>query len=440
MPQPFSCSSCALPVIPATQVEDSLFLSQEPDLTFSRIRRALIVALPSQAVSEILPLKAWRPYAGLNHLLPDIWAYIGDLLRLYGSWLRAESLFATARRERALRDLALLLGHIPRPAVGARGEVAALIARGDAVSLGDTSICISSSTSPPPTFELNSEGRARGSFSEFLLRPLRKKPATRFGERSVLLDVSSASPVRGTPVLFVWPEELVKRKATEIPNVRFSKEGDAQQYIEMEVADPPSWPSNVQGETVAVLSPSQRAYARTELFLSTDNVLQSISAMNDSEIEGAASVLGFVPDGHNGFKNYSIEAQNFSPADRTRCTLYLDGVYRAISTGDTVIVQHGSNLSAHLVLRTVEIPVTIKLDEDGTPGPSVPVTRLTLLPEVDPNVAKFSTTNRLIIHYNLHDIGRLTRVALTELTKDDILNKPLERIGDLRREFPSRVG
>lgn len=429
MLQPFSCLSCAPPIISATPVEDPLFLSQELDLTFSRIRRSLEAALPSQTVSEMLPLSVWKPEVGLSLLLPDLWAYVGDLLRLYGAWSRAESLIATARQRRAIRKLALLIGHLQMPAIGLQGHVAALIAGTESPSLKGASIRAQSPTSSILYFEVCSEQRARRTSNEFLIAPQRRRFAATLGKRSVLLDISTASAVRGAPVLFVWPEKIVRRKATEIVDVKLKNASDTQSYLEMEVFDPPTWTSDVEEETVSILSPSQRAYARTGLFLDDGSVLQSIPAMNDDALAGAASMLGFVPDGHNGSQNYAVDVQHFAPADRTRCTLYLDGVYRAISTGETIIVQDGSKYSAHLVMGTLETPATIKLDEEGTPGPSVPVTRLTLLPEIDPKVAETLATSRLVIHYNLHDIGRLTRVALTELTADDILDKPLDLEG-----------
>jgi uncharacterized phage protein gp47/JayE len=91
---------------------------------YTTFRRALVQSLTNEN-----ELTQWRPSAKRDlalHLV-EWWAYLADILTFYNERIANESYLQTADLPENVQNLIQILGYRPRPGIGARGVVAALI-------------------------------------------------------------------------------------------------------------------------------------------------------------------------------------------------------------------------------------------------------------------------------------------------------------------------
>ncbi|WP_422884703.1 hypothetical protein [Nannocystis pusilla] len=387
-----------------------------------------------QDVDGVQPLATWKPHSDLSSMLFELWAYVGDVVGLYNGVIMTETTIRTARLRRSLRRMTDLLGYRARPSVGAVTEIAAFADRDQ--TLG--SVAFRSST-PTQVFE-SQGGRVSGKTSEYTLSSVVKAAGGGLNEARLLLDPATASAVRGRPVMFVWYDVIIRQHATEIVSVSSIKAVDAREYVEIRVTKPATQiPDPTDYRMVSLASPSQRAYLRTGLFESQDGFpIGKTDPLLDSDIHSLNDGLGLPNGAPEEELEHTISPQDYTDEDRKQSFVELDSVYRSIFAGDYVIVQYNSYFSAHRVTLTEEIQ--LKLKGSGSPDVFLPITRLRVNPAID--TAKVLDTKpwSVVIHYNMHDVGRLMRLAHTELTPDIVLNTPLplEGIHDKPADPPTR--
>ncbi|MCY1061723.1 hypothetical protein [Nannocystis sp. SCPEA4] len=437
MPQTFfSCQNCSSNVASGNSAARQGSLGPTLELTFAHVRQALIASAQVQMVDAAQPLAAWRPGGDLGSVLLESWAYVGDVIRLYNGAIISESYLAGARQRRSLRRLGALLGYQPRPAVGSRTEIAAFVGS-EARTLNPASYQGSLGPGAPlQVFETTTSTVVRAARDEYVVAPVRADTAESGSSDVFFVDLSTAAPVRGRPVMFVWFDKIIEFRATEIIDVSTLVERDRREYVAMKVAAGPKFGPTVVRENVGLQSPSQRAYVRTEAFKADIPAIgweNDVSDVADDKIDALVSVL---PGGYNGFDKKEIVVDAFT--DKSQSYIYLDSVYRSIKAGDLVVLQNGAKFRVHRVMVTAEDPQA--LDVEGDPAPEVPLTKLTINPEIKDDFIEDDELDRLIIHYNMHDIGRLTRVAHTELTQTLVIGKPLdlEGIHDVPSDPPTR--
>lgn len=435
MPQNFTCAPCLTTSTTGGVSFDMSPLDPTPGLRFALLRRALGAALSAQEVDGVQPLISWAPHSDLSAVLFELWAYVGDIIGLYNGALMAETAVGTARNRRSLRRLADLLGYKTRPAVSAMTELAVFTAPDKQGSLPPVAF---RSSMPAQVFE-SSGGRVSGRANEYTLSPVVQSEVGAPDGKHLLLDSATASAVRGRPIMFVWFEKVVRQHATEILDVSSLKAIDAREYVEIEVADTADIPPKVGYKNVALVSPSQRAYVRPASLVNPGKfAIREGAVLSNEEIETIFNSFGVMIAGHAGITPHFVSADDFTANERKQTLIELDSVYRSIYAGDFIIVQYNAYFSAHRVTLTEEIQVQIA--NSGDPGVSVPITQLTLNPALDGAQVLFDRPQPLIIHYNMHDVGRLMRLAHTELTPDVVLNKPLplEGIHDKPADPPTR--
>jgi hypothetical protein len=95
-------------------------------------RNQLLRPLPGE--TELL---AWQPSADgdLAVQMMEWWAYIADILTFYNERIANEAYLRTAQLPESVNHLVQLLGYRPRPALGARGMLAALLSSGTRLPL-----------------------------------------------------------------------------------------------------------------------------------------------------------------------------------------------------------------------------------------------------------------------------------------------------------------
>jgi hypothetical protein len=94
---------------------------------FLRFRDALLRGLPGET-----ELKDWKPSADgdLALQLLEWWAYVGDVLTFYNERIANENYVRTAQLPESVNHLVETLGYRPRPALGSRGRLTALLSPG----------------------------------------------------------------------------------------------------------------------------------------------------------------------------------------------------------------------------------------------------------------------------------------------------------------------
>ncbi|MCY1004532.1 hypothetical protein OV079_02895 [Nannocystis pusilla] len=415
-------------------------LDPTPGLRFDLLRRSLGAAIPEQEVDGLQPLASWAPHSDLSMVLFELWAYVGDVVGLYNGVIMAEATVTTARNRRSLRSLAGLLGYKLHPAVSSVAEVAVLVGPDRHGAL--PAVAYRSST-PGQVFESNG-GRVSGKVNEYTLGSVVDPELGEFDESRLLLDPATASAVRGRPLMFLWYDKIVRQGATEILDVSSFKGRDAQEYVELRVAKKPAISASVGYKSVALFSPSQRAYVKTKLLDNAVNdqneeesAIHEVPPLSDAEIGALYNGFGVTIAGHLGNVVNPVSGSDFTDSEKKQTSVDLDSVYRSIYAGDFVVVQYNDYFSAHRVVWTEE--KQLRLAGSAEPGVMIPVTRLYLNPAIDADKVSFSRPGPLIIHYNMHDVGRIMRLAHTELTPGVVLNTlPLEGIHDKPADPPTR--
>ncbi len=112
------------------QPDDPQVVTNQPGLStiadrvddFTGFRRALLRPLTGEQA-----LGAWTPAPGdLGLQTLEWWAYLADVLTFYNERIANESYLRTAKSSRRLAELVALIGYVPRPALAASGQIAAL--------------------------------------------------------------------------------------------------------------------------------------------------------------------------------------------------------------------------------------------------------------------------------------------------------------------------
>ncbi len=128
---------------------------------FASFRRALL--RPVDAAATGLPaeaaLAAWRPGAtgDLAVQMVEWFAYLADILTFYNERVACQAYLRTADRPESVNRLVRLLGYRPRPGIGARAVLAALVSGNRAITL-PAGFAVQSKPGPgqaPQVFELD---------------------------------------------------------------------------------------------------------------------------------------------------------------------------------------------------------------------------------------------------------------------------------------------
>lgn len=407
----------------------------DPSRRFGAVRRALLAEFSGAIVAgthSIVQLAVSHPQA-LGNILPEAWAIISEILAFYDLRVTEELFISSATSPVDLKRLAELLGYLPRPAVASSAPIALVGSQVEGLT-STRGLTLRASLPTPQVFEPNDVKVLSWISSTVTLGPIRET-VTSFDEEfgspiSILLEAATASPRRGAPVVFLYGYTT---RATEILEVKSLPGLDGSDYVEIVVANPftadsPLLGSNVDVRNVSVLSPSQRAFVRTNLLGDLGATIKNGDKdlpLDNSDIQGN---LGYKPGGYGSSK---AGPPNIGTLTAKTTIVELDSVYRSIKVADLVILQKGERLSSHRITKVTEElrHVGATGEADDATKPAIPITVITLNPPLTGDFLTTETTNKVVIHYNFHDIGRLMQPAHSELTPELLTTKnplPLE--------------
>lgn len=417
----------------------------DPSRRFDAVRSALLADFANVVVAGARPIRqlATSHPQALGNILPESWAIVSEILAFYDVRNTEGSFIGSATDHVTLKRLADLLGYLPLPAVASAAHVALVGSQTD-VPTSTLGLTLRASTPSPQIFEPDEVKVLSWIPRSVTLAPLRETEMS-FDESDdtikFLLEAATAAPRRGSPVLFLYGYRMY---ATEIIEVTPSQELDGSDYVEVIVTNPTTFntllkppllavnvDTPVEVRNVSILSPAQRAFVRTSLFgiESPYETFDDEFAIADAQ---TLEALDYKPGGYGPkTKNSNIAGA----ASSTTTTVILDGVYRSIKIADLVIVQRGPKFSPHRVIFYYEDLQAIGAGDDA---PRVPLSTIKLSPKLPDEFIEDGVNAKLIIHYNLHDIGRLIIPAHSELTPALLKSSgPLDLEGFHHKPSPS---
>ena len=126
--------------------------------TYADFRRAILTPLPGEHALSVESAPVWKTDGGgdLAVMIAEWFAYIADILTFYNERIANEGYIETADSPESVARLIAVLGYRLRPAIGATGQLAALVTAGQSVLLPQGLQFQSKPTpgQPPQTFEL----------------------------------------------------------------------------------------------------------------------------------------------------------------------------------------------------------------------------------------------------------------------------------------------
>jgi hypothetical protein len=134
--------------------------------TYVDFRRALLTALSGEQTLSVDGVPVWRTTGDgdLAVMIAEWFAYIADILTFYNERIANQDYLRTADLPESVAHLIAILGYRPRPAIGAKGVLAALVTPGQSATL-PAGLQFQSKPAPgqsPQTFELSAPGATIG--------------------------------------------------------------------------------------------------------------------------------------------------------------------------------------------------------------------------------------------------------------------------------------
>src|SRR5262245_11621043 len=384
-------------------------------------------------------LSQWRARAGddLGIMLLEMWAYALDILAFYDERIANETYLRTAVLRPSLRKLVELIGYQPRPALAASVVLGAIADGNRIVKLppGTGFRSDAFDGEPPQVFETEVEHTIHRLKNQWTLGPVREETVS----DRLLLEAGTARLTRDQIVVFVWPVfqaegtssvatgfRLGQRRSfgSAAGKVVVAKKVEAragQSYVELTVEPAPRINPKVRLADVRALSPTLSAALTVQdtaivggaIFqTSTQSGVGQFGQATDptrkaAQLAGAA----FRTSTQSGVGQSGVGFTNSSQNSGQSSIIKLDAVYRQIQQGARILISRRSEF------RLFEVDLASEVEETVPGQATIPVTALEISPALPPEWQ--SALRSLTVHFNLLDVGRLTRVAKTALSPDD---------------------
>jgi predicted phage baseplate assembly protein len=347
---------------------------------FPEYRLAMLRDIPAYA-----PLTRWRARTGddLGIMLIEMWAYVLDILGFYDERIANESYLRSALLRPSLRKLTGLIGYLPRPALGAFVDVAAIADGLKPVTLPARTAFRSDAFDgePPQVFETEAELTIHPLTNQWTLGPVRE----RLPGDTLLFEPGTAALSKGQLVLFRWSSgTTTELRAAHVTAVLTVTALDGASYVKPEMNPVPALDPAIERAAVTVFSPS---------------------------VSAAPSLFAGNP-----------------VSDETG--IILDAFYPGLAVQDPVVLQHDNELHPALITGVTRENIAVASTPAVHKGaePTIPATRITISPTLPLGWA--ATPERLVIHFRMIDAGKLTRPAKTHLSTTDFASPgvPIEGV------------
>jgi hypothetical protein len=444
-----SCPCDATQYPPALSIAAALSTIPRQVATFPEVRAALLAALRGKAA-----LHGWRARASDDHgvMLLEMWAYISDCISFYDEVIAHELYARTARRPQSLRKLVALIGYVPRPAVAATVNLAAL-AEGRqpvAVPAGTAFRSGAFDGEPPQVFELESPAAIHASFNQWTLPAPR---AALFAEAGaavseVLVQQGTARAKQDDIVLLLHGNDGAPRRVQAVAPYQ-AKSG--QRFVKVQLDAPVAIGQPTPLSTVRLLKPGSTASLWKLPTISGDPAPITTAALPAAEVSSPYIIIvlpEFLPPTSSpplaGAGQPALVGDKAAHAAMVaQNTIVLDGLHRNIRAGEHVVLAKGADrrwfIVAHVseMLRQLSGPTTTTIEDAGgnftkvtSPAVKTPVTIVRLdadvnevLHRVGGPFSEWSANDAadITLHYGCTDAGTVTVEAGTTISRGDSL-------------------
>ena len=286
-------------------------------------RQALLQSLPGE-----VELIAWRPSAqgDLALQMMEWWAYLADILTFYNERIANEDYLRTADLPESVQRLIRVLGYRPRPGIGARGMLAALLSGPKPITLPQ-GFQIQSKPGPgkePQIFELGAPTLVQP------LAPIAAVPTpdpALFGvDGSVLLAGTVSSVKVGEEVLLLrkgWIGEIGDAAALVVQSIRQEKDPSGKTNTHVTFVELPNFAGFAND--FRLLRSTQSAHlwqyptGKTPVINGTDNAVHLESITREIRVGDPVLFvnLGASPSQLRAVESYSEVVWYANPVDPT---------------------------------------------------------------------------------------------------------------------------
>lgn len=427
-------------ICPCEAPIDSSVIDNLPDLDsisyragdFTSFRHALLLPLLDDHGKQIeTELRLWRPApnSDLGLQLIEWWAYIADILTFYNERIANETYLRTAIQPGSVQRIIQLLGYRPRPGIGAKGYVAALLASGVKRAILPQGMGLQNKPSPgkqPQIFEL--EQRLTVGLPDSLSADISPEaiPDTvnmQFSyaqiRQKVIPFLSKASYIPVSSAILALPANSVNDSLLLKGEISGLKSGQSLLLVEK------NWngaSSNFRWLTLVETSieKSPRGNANTRINYETTDALWSGFDVRNTQLLSPAQTAHLWPiSGTTGIVDGN--------------KVHLDKLVKQIGTGDRLLFEDGSNSGLFLVssyeeaLWYANAPDQNHPETPPDPSTTPPVAVLHSLPGMSsaslPDWLSDSESTKINIHYVWKDIGQLIIPPVTIIdSKNTILS------------------
>lgn len=369
--------------------------------TFPEFRKAMMAD-----IRQHYPLNHWnaREADDLGIMLLEMWAYICDSLTFYDEVIAHESYLRTARLRTSLRKLIGLLGYLPRPAVAATVQLAAMADGRQPITLPKGTAFRSGGfdEEAPQIFELDADTAIHPFTNQWDLHYIYPKTVDASRTRHLLVT-PEAEIERDTLLMVHHKTNDSNNRALAVDTVETFSGVDGKIYTEVGFTSNINLSSSVRVKDLELLTPTQS----THLWTTTD--------VGNSVQRGS-----------------------------TNLRLILGQIIREIKSSQYVLVGWKKKLywakvkAVGTIQRDAVEPSTMNINGNtfDIPGSQVSVTEVTFDNGADGGALKSALSGvevgEITVHYAMQFAGKVVREAKEELHSTDSLhftteiNRPLE--------------
>lgn len=350
-------------------------------------------------------LTDWRARSenDLGIMLLEMWAYLCDSLTFYDEVIAHEEYLRTARQRNSLRKLTDLIGYLPKPAAAASASLAITAEGRKSITITDSTAFRSKAfgNESPQVFETTAEMIIHPLFSKWPMSRDRysKLGAILAGESALLVKNGTLNAEEGDILFLNNTKTFSKSGAAIVETISDYAGEDKEKYTKLIFSSNFPFTHNTQIKNSRIFKPTQFAALW--------------SGDNDDAVSS------------------------------NKKTILLDGLYKQIRNGQSVLVEKNGSYrwfqvkSAKQVNATVQAAQTLTYEDGSSNPPTVeipavtaPVTEITLDKSLNNSDRKssgdsssWSNSDRddLLVHFGMTDAGKVTQELKKYLSPENSL-------------------
>lgn len=382
---------------------------------FPEFRRAMLFAIRRQSTLDF-----WRAREGddLGLMLLEMWAYVCDVTSFYDSVIAQEAYIRTARRRPSLRRLVALLGYLPRPAVAAAVELAALADGRLPITLPAGTAF--RSNNPSQVFELEKDTDIHPLANRWMIKP--PHPGVILtDDPSYLLIQARANHQPNDLLLLIDTENDLQTQPLRVKKAEPYQGKDGRRYTKIIFQGATKLTAGTPLGRLRLMMPSQSAGLWTSSGASANLAFRASRQASAELLVSEEKAVSIHPN--TGLQDVEAKAAGKAGSAPSGNVLTLDNSYKEISAGDYVLIEKSRREARWYKIEEVR-------DQARQIGPAIFLTtQITLDVPIDhekrrsPALGSWTAKDdtKLRVHYGMRSAGEILGEAKTTLAPTDLL-------------------